>query len=120
MSLLAHVRAATFVATLALTASSSAAPALEQNQDDWLRGSGKDLEICLKGEIFESDGRPATNVQVTGRLNDSIASQQLAPSVDGNRFKIWIPINQLDWYSMWLKATSTKNDRIGYKTFSQY
>ena len=26
--------------------------------DEWLRGSGKDLEICLRGEALDSDGQP--------------------------------------------------------------
>src|SRR4051812_25803673 len=87
---------------------------------EWLRGSGKDLQICLKGEVFESDGRPATAVQVSGRMNASVASQELAPPVDSYRFKIWIPANQLDWYSMWLKAASASNDHVAYKTFNKY
>ncbi len=118
MALPKHFRAVVMITLLGANAVGTATAAPQSVE--WLRGSGKDLELCLQGEVFESDGRPATGVQVTGRMNASVAGQQLAPSVDGHRFKIWIPVNNPAWYSMWLKAASGSNDHVAYKTFNRY
>lgn len=89
MPLLAPIRAAV-VAALLLAANSLSAPAAEQKTDDWLRGSGKDLQIRLKGEVVESDGQPATDTLLTGFMQGSVSKIQLKPVVEGNRFTIWI------------------------------
>jgi hypothetical protein len=120
MSLLVQVQAAVFVATLALTAGSSVAPASEQSQVDWLKGSGKDLQICLKGEVFNADGRPATGAQVTGRMTTEIASKEMVSSVDGNKFTVCFPVSQSRWYSAWISVKSADGQRVAYKTLYQY
>jgi hypothetical protein len=118
MALLKHIRPMVILSLLAGNAvgeQPASRPAVE-----WLRGSGRDLQICLQGEVLDSDGSPATAVQISGRMNASVSTQQLTPSIDGHRFKIWIPVNQPQWFSMWLKGTSANNDHVAYKTFSQY
>jgi hypothetical protein len=55
------IRAAV-VATLLLAAGAYGSLGAEQATDDWLRGSGKDLQICLKGEVFDSDGEAARSL----------------------------------------------------------
>ncbi|HVX14137.1 MAG TPA: hypothetical protein VHC22_23325 [Pirellulales bacterium] len=87
---------------------------------EWLRGIGKDLEMRLKGEVFEADGHAATDVVLTGNLNGVISNLELASKVDGHRFEIWIPVNQLQWYSMWLKAASAAGDRVAYQKLNAY
>jgi hypothetical protein len=118
MAVIEHIRAFAIISLLATNAVGE--KIANQPVVEWLRGSGKDLQICLKGEVFESDGQPAANVQVTGGIKASVASHQLAPSMDGHRFKIWVPVNQPDWYSLWLKAGSASNDHVACKTVSQY
>ena len=87
---------------------------------EWLRGSGKDLQICVKGEIFEADGRPAAGVQVTGRMNAEISSKPLPISFEGNRFTIWFRVSEPHWYSAWLIAKSADGQSVAYKTLNQY
>ena len=41
----------------------------DQATDDWLRGSGKNLHIRLKGEVFDADGQAATDVKIIGHMN---------------------------------------------------
>ena len=60
-----HVCAAT-VPVLLLLAGSAAWVHAAMGADDWLRGAGKDLEIRLKGEVFERDGRAAIDPKVVG------------------------------------------------------
>ena len=120
MPLFANVRAAIVLSTLALAASSFAAPAPEQSQTDWLKGSGNDLKICVKGEVFDADGRPATDIQVIGQMTGELSNKQLAASVDGNRFTVCFPVNQSRWYSAWISAKSADGRHVAYKTLYQY
>jgi hypothetical protein len=69
----------------------------------WLRGTGDDLEILLHGEVVEADGTPATSVSVRGGINGD-HKMPLAPTVDGNHFEAWIPVNRLRAFSLWLQA----------------
>ncbi len=96
------------------------ASAGDQLSNDWLRGSGENLELCLHGEVFESDGRPATDLQLTGNVNATLSDQPLKPSIDGHRFRLWIPVNQPHWYSIWLRASSANSDRVAYKTLNEF
>jgi hypothetical protein len=118
MALLEPIRA--LAITFLLLESAVGARAGDPPAVEWLRGSGKDLQICLRGEVFDADGQPATGVKLTGSMNGTVSNIPLTPSVDGRQFKIWIPVNQPNWYSMWLKATSAKNDHVAYKTFGEY
>ncbi len=85
-------------------------------QGAFIRGSGKNLEICLSGEALESDGRPAADVEIACGLNyNSTGSTKLEPVVDGHRFEVWIPVNAVRWYSLWLKVSSKRNDHVAYR-----
>jgi hypothetical protein len=118
MALLQHFRA--LVIIFLFSANAVSAGAADPPAAEWLRGSGKDLQICLKGEVVDADGQPATGVKLAGSMNSTASKVQLAPSVDGHRFKIWIPANKPHWYSMWLKAASANNDHVAYKTLGEY
>src|SRR3954471_2879174 len=118
MALLQHIRVLAIIFLFVANAAGKQAgdpPAVE-----WLRGSGKDLQICLKGEVFDSDGQPATSVKLAGSMNSTASRVPLTPSVDGHRFKIWVSVNEPIWYSMGLKATSPNTAHLALKTFSEY
>ncbi|HEX2475493.1 MAG TPA: thioredoxin family protein, partial [Lacipirellulaceae bacterium] len=106
------------IALLVLNASQSLAA--EQKTPHWLRGSGANLEICLKGEVFQFDGRPAGEIQISGTMNSLASTRKLEPKIDGNRFEVWMPVNQERWYSMWLKAASTNTEGVAYKQLNAY
>ena len=40
--------------------------------------------------------------------------------MEGHRFEIWIPVNAVHWYSMWLKASSKRNNHVAYKQLAAY
>lgn len=105
---------------LFLLAGSSGSLRADQTSPDWLRSTGKELEICLKGEVFESDGRAATDLRVTGGLFTAGVDHPLVPTIEGHRFRVWIPVNQVKWYSLWLKATSVGEDRVACKRLHAY
>ena len=48
----------------------------DQATDDWLRGSGNDLHIRLKGEVFDADGQPA------GKLRAPFGGENLRQAGD--------------------------------------
>src|SRR5690349_2022794 len=118
MSILGHIRP--FVIISLLATSSTGKPAGTPTAAEWLHGSGKDLQSCLRGEVFDADGEPATTVKLTGSINSTASQVPLAPSMDGHRFKVWVPVNQSAWYSMWLKAASSNNDYVACKTFNAF
>ncbi len=84
----------------------------QQTADMWLRSSGKDLLIRLKGEVFHADGSPANEVTISGLLNTSASDPPLNPTVEGHRFEVLVPVNQSPWHSLWLKATSAQGEHI--------
>jgi hypothetical protein len=92
----------------------------DQTRIEWLRGTGKDLQMRLQGEVFERDGQPATDIRVSGRLNAANSNPELEAKVDGHRFEIWIPVNQVPLYWMWLKAASADGKRIAYQEFNAF
>lgn len=111
---------ATLIAAAYLFISASAAAATEESIQSWLRGSDNELELCLHGEVLDEDGRPATGLQVVGKLNATLADHPLTPTIDGNRFKIWIPVNRVDWFSLWLRASSADSNRVAYAQLNRY
>ena len=87
---------------------------------DWLRGSGANLELRLQGEVVDSDGTPASNIQISGGMNRAGSPAALEPKINGNRFEIWIPVNRSRAYSFWLRAASANNERVAYKQLNDY
>ena len=105
---------------LLLIASGTRAPAADTSSTDWLRGSGKNLELCLQGEVLDSDGKSATDFQLTCTMDCNITKQPVKPTLDGHRFKIWIPVNQPDWYSVSIDATKARNARVAHQFFDKF
>ena len=107
-------------AGLLLLSSSSRSPAADVAKAEWLRSSGKDLQIRLRGEVLEADGRPAADLKVTGGLNAGASNQPIEATVEGGRFEVWIPVNRRQWSSLWLKAASADGKGVAYKTLCDY
>lgn len=84
----------------------------DKNEIEWLRGTGKELEICLKGEVLETNGQPAKEIKITCQQTLFIGSRQLQSVIHGHRFEIWIPVNDSRWSSLTLSASSAKNDFV--------
>ena len=108
------------VAFFLFSLSSLAALSAAQRSDEWLQGSGQGLRLRLHGEVVDADGRPATGPQVACNMNSAIAPQALKASVEGNRFKIWIPVNQPNGGRIQLRASSGDNDRVAYATLDRF
>ncbi len=72
----------------------------------WLRGLGEDLEICLRGEVLESDGSPAEGLAVVGALQSRGISTPIGVLCESNRFEACLPVNITSWYSMRLRVAS--------------
>src|SRR4051812_6532203 len=94
--------------------------ATEPSNTHWLRGTGKDLELCVKGEVFDDNGQPASDLELAARMKASVTDRRLTPSIEGHRFKIWIPVNQPYWYSVSISASSRKNDHIAHIGLNGY
>jgi hypothetical protein len=97
-----------------------AATSAERPAADWLRGSGENLEICLRGEILDADGKPVAGAQLTGKMSGSESGHPLKPMVQGHQFEVWIPVNKPDWYALWLRAASADGKLITYKELDEF
>ena len=108
-------------ATLLLVVAVAPRPlAAESRSPEWLRGSGDDLELRLRGEVLDADGRPATNVQVDGDLLTTSVPSPLHTSIGGHRFELWIPVNQSQSFGVRLRASSTIGDEVADETLKAY
>ena len=94
--------------------------AAEPATSDWLRGSGKDLQLCLHGEVVDSDGRPAKDFRLTGVLHSTISDEPLKPSIAGNHFKLWVNVNKWRWFSICLSAASASGNQVAYRSLNDY
>ena len=108
------------IAILAIAAGATQTVADGEQAFDWLRGSGKELELRLRGEVLDADGNPATQLRIQASMNGTVQDRPLEPSIEGNRFELWIPVNGPNWYSIWLRASSADNDQLAYAKFNSY
>lgn len=108
-----YILAILLVGVLLLTGSSGPLIA-EETSGDWLRGTGKDLQIRVQGEVLEPNGQAANDIKLTGSLYAAGSSSPIEPKINGHRFEFWIPVNQSKWNSIRLKAASAKGDRVAY------
>src|SRR5690242_2335350 len=106
------------VIVLSMAASTNKLHSAEDSPESWLRGTGKDLQIRLAGEVLESDGQPATDVKVTCHLNSVKPGPQPEPVMDGHRFEVWLPVNSTETYSLALTAASKRTGHQAFKTLS--
>lgn len=85
---------------------------------DWLRGTGEALEIRLRGDILESDGKPAIGAKLkTSIFGGQAKSTDLSNSVVGNQFEIWIPVGKLGWFSVYLDCQSKDGKQTALQRF---
>jgi hypothetical protein len=105
---------------LAAAVCSKFARGAEPSTNDWLRGSGKDLQIRLHGEVFDSDGQPAQDPNVTCGMNSTYFAPSLEPTLHVNQFEIWLPVNKANQFSMWLMARSSDNNQVAYRLLNAF
>jgi len=117
MTRLRFLHAVALVPLLLLVDVSSSLSA-EQETSDWLRSSGKETEIRLRGEVFEAEGRPTTDLKITGSLKVFGVVNPLEPKVEGHRFEVWVPVHRLR--GLWFRAASANGDRVAYKQLSAF
>lgn len=92
----------------------------ERSVEQWLRGTGKNLELCLHGEVFESNGQPATEFNLSGGLNTIGTELPFKSLIEGSKFKVWIPANQSKLYSLGVKATSSDGKKAAFLNLHAY
>ena len=92
----------------------------ESPANDWIRGTLDQLQIRLRGEVFDPDGMPANDIVAEGGINANAVSHPLEPIVSGNRFELWISVNEQNWYSMWLRVASKDGSLVQYIRLNMY
>jgi Thioredoxin-like len=108
------------LAILLVAASPSVALCAETPTGDWLRGSGENLQIRLHGEVLDSNGRPATDQRITCGIHGVNSESTREPTVHGNQFDIWLPVNSANPFSLWFIARSSHNHQVAYKRVNAY
>ena len=99
---------------LILTTCTAESAGADKNAIEWLRGTGKDLEMRLSGDVFDHDGSPADQVSVVGKILSHTGNREFKPDVQGNHFEIWLPVNQKAWYLMQLSVSTERNDSVAH------
>lgn len=82
---------------------------------DWLRGSGKKLEIKIRGELVDRNGKTIDGCNV---LCMQTHERQLDVVVQGNSFESWVPVNAVKWFALSLSATDASGELDCYKTIA--
>src|SRR5690349_11132004 len=91
---------AIFISSFAVVASGA------EQMPPWLRGSGKNLEMRLQGDVLGLDGKPASEVEFTASFFGNAGDTPIESSLKDGHFTVWVPVNQVEWYSMCLGAMS--------------
>src|SRR5687768_4454476 len=71
-----------------------------------VRGNESNREILLQCQVFDEDGKPASDCALTVNLRQRAGRKLLSPSRKGNQFEVWIPIGVSDWSYVDLHASS--------------
>lgn len=89
-------------------------------QPDWLRGVGDQLEMRLRGEVFDATGRPANGAVVAGSIYSAQGKHVFLAKVDGHRFEAWVPLNQRTIYSVSFKASLDGDEQFDLRRLSSF
>lgn len=65
--------------------------AAEPATESWLRGSGRDLEMRLHGEVVDVDGSPVEGAEVSGRIKPFGGGRVIEPAVTVQSLRIRWP-----------------------------
>jgi hypothetical protein len=88
----------------------------------WIEGLGKDLRIKLAGEIVDEAGAPAENCKLTvtrqTHIRSKLTATTLSVEIRRNRFQVWAPVADGNWFNVELDAASSDGRRIGWETIS--
>ncbi|GAB5407036.1 MAG: hypothetical protein Aurels2KO_52670 [Aureliella sp.] len=115
---------------VAITAAFYAQPLLAQNDasetsvatstPDWIRGSGKALELRLTGRVVDPQGKDVEDgtAQIRMTYNSKTFTQVAAPIRDG-QFSSWLPVNKHDWYAIVIDAATPDGLRFTYRISRQ-
>ncbi len=87
---------------------------------DWLRGVGDQLEIRLRGEVFDVAGRPAIGVFVAGSFLSMKGKHAIETKVDGHRFEAWVPVNKQAFRSVSFKASLNGDEQLAFKWLGSF
>jgi Thioredoxin-like len=92
----------------------------QADSSNWLRGVGSQLEIRLRGEVFDVSGRPAMGVVVAGIVQSMKGKYPIVSKVDGHRFEAWVPVNQQAFRSVSFKASLNGDEQLAVKWLSSF
>jgi hypothetical protein len=82
---------------------------------DWLRGTGKSLEVRLRAEVVNELGEPEVDARISGELKFAEEDYPLAATAIGNQFEIWLPVNRGRLNGMTLFAQSADGQRSSFQ-----
>jgi beta-lactamase regulating signal transducer with metallopeptidase domain len=92
------------------------APVVAAEPNDWLRGTGDNLEIRLRGEVVNEKGEPETDAKVNGMLRFLHGDFSVKATTKGNQFEAWLPVNRgkLWWFAIAVESAD------GQRSFSRW
>jgi hypothetical protein len=75
---------------------------------EWIRGSGKDLELRIRGEVVNEEGKPEFGAKVAGKLRFLSEDVSVTATTTGNQFEVWLPVNRGSLW--WSRLTAESAD----------
>ena len=77
----------------------------DQQDLDWLRGSGRELEMRFRGTVSNEISKTSSEATVTFTLNYLESSETFSTKSVGGTFDIWLPIGNRSWHYMLVEAS---------------
>jgi len=88
---------------------------------DWLRGSGDDLEIRVRGTLVSTGETAIESPLVTATLDGFLGTFDYVAKVDeSNRFEVWLPVNRHSWYWLRLRAEDPATGHAANRKVREY
>lgn len=79
---------------------------------DWLRGTGESLEIRIRGEIVDAEGKAAEGATLVARCIKEGRSTDLLPNRIGQKFEVWVPVGKPEWFQLSFDGGSADGKKI--------
>ena len=73
---------------------------------DWLRGSGDDLEMRLRGKVKSMAPADIRDFNVSAALMDNDNRAWFTAKTSDGSFEVWLPVNSVRWYGVELIAST--------------
>lgn len=84
----------------------------ENQKLDWLRGTGESLEIRIKGEIVDAEGKGVEGAKLVVQYLKDGRATDLKVSRNRHEFEVWIPLGAPEWFHLGFEGSSADGKKL--------